>query len=198
MPDDEVLTESETLEVPDEFNKERAMETIRKLRDEVKTLKPLARKLTDYEKAEAERQAAEMTESERLRAEIAAAKKEAEEARTQARDTLIRSAFVSEAAKAGAAHPEDVYRLADLSGVEIDEAGAVTGVTEAVKALVDAGRVPLLGKQPAPSLDGGAGGRERTDQTTRLTPLEVDIAKRMGLTAEQYQKSKAAIAARSE
>ena len=52
---------------------------------------------------------------------------------------------MAEAAKAGAAHPEDVYLLADRSAVDVGDSGEVSGVTEAVKALVDAGRVTALG-----------------------------------------------------
>jgi hypothetical protein len=157
------------------------------------------KKLDAIEAAEAARQQAAMTETDRLKAELEAERAKSAQADERARQTLIRAAFVSEAAKAGAAYPEDVHRLADLSGVDVDESGAVTGVTEAVKSLVDAGRIPMAGKTPAPNLDGGAGGNDRPGQTVKLTPLEMELAKKMGLSAEQYQKSKAAsIAARSD
>jgi hypothetical protein len=73
--------------------------------------------------------------------------------------------------------------------------GAVTGVAEAVKSLVDSGRIPLS-KTPAPNLNGGAGGKERPGEQIRLTPMEAELAKKLGLTTEAYQKNKAAIAAR--
>ncbi len=151
------------------------------------------KRLEELEKKETERQQAEMTELDKAKQDAEQARQEAEQARKDARETLIRAAFVSEAAKQGAAYPEDVFRLADASGVEVQEDGTVTGVAEVVKGLVDSGRVPLQGKIPAPNLDGGAGGVDRPGDQTRLSPLEQDMAKNMRLTAEQYQKQKAVI-----
>lgn len=156
------------------------------------------KKLEQYEREESERKQAEMTELDRLRAQVEEANKAAESARTESRNTLIRAAFVSEAAKQGALYPDDVFRLADASGVEVLDDGAVTGVAEAVKALVDAGRVPLAGKIPAPKLDGGAGSNERPGQGPKLTPLETELAQKMGLSAEQYLKNKLAIGQRQQ
>ncbi len=156
------------------------------------------KRLEDLEKADAERKTAEMTELDKAKAEAQAAEKRAADAEQRARETLIRAAFVSEAAKAGAAHPEDVYLLADRSAVEVTDDGVVAGVSEAVKALVDAGRVPLAGRQPAPNLDGGAGGGDRSKGTAKLTPLELELAKKLGLTPESYAKNKAEISARDQ
>lgn len=157
------------------------------------------KRLEELEAQEEARKTAEMTELERARAEKEAAEQRARDADARVTQTLIRSAFVAEAAKAGAVNPEDAYVLADKNGVEVADDGTVTGVAEAVKALVDAGRVPLSGKAPAPSLDGTAGGGDRPRHNAeKLTALEIDLAQKMGLTLEQYQKSKAAIAARTE
>lgn len=150
------------------------------------------KRLEELEAQDEARRKAEMTEAERLKAEVEQAKKEAEQARTDARATLIRAAFVAEAAKVGASHPEDVYRLADISGIEVGADGAVAGVAEQVKALVDAGRVPLTagGRPLAPKLDGGAGGGDRLG-TTKLTEEELRIAKAARMTPEQYAKRRA-------
>lgn len=156
------------------------------------------KRLEALEKAEAERKTAEMTELDKAKADAQAARDMAAKAEQRARETLIRAAFVAEAAKAGAAHPEDVYLLADRSAVEVTDDGVVAGVAEAVKALVDAGRVPLAGRAPAPNLDGGAGGGDRSRGTAKLTPLEIDLAKKLGLSAEQYAKNKAEISARTQ
>jgi hypothetical protein len=153
------------------------------------------KRLEELEALEAERKAAAMTDLEKAEERAKQAEASAEQARQETRETLIRAAFVSEAAKAGAAHPEDVYLLANRVSVEITD-GRVEGVAEAVKALVDAGRIPVRAAG-APNLDGGAGGQQRT-HTEKLTPLELDLAKKMGLTLDQYGKQKAAIAARKE
>ena len=156
------------------------------------------KKLEAYEAAEAARQQAEMTETDRLKAELEAEKAKSAQADERARQTLIRAAFVSEAAKAGAAYPDDVHRLADLSGVDVDDSGAVTGVAEAVKSLVDAGRVPLTGKQAAPNLDGGAGGGDRSKAQVKLSQDELEIARKLQITPEKYAANKAAIAKQQE
>ena len=151
-------------------------------------------KYTDYSdlKAKAEKYdtlaAEQMSELEKAqkRADDAEAAKDA--ALKQAQETLVKSAFVAEAAKLGAVHPGDAYALADRSGVEIAEDGSVNGVEDAVKALVEGGRLPV-GKQRAPSLDGGAGDGDRSNEVP-LTADELAAARKMGLTPEQYQKGK--------
>lgn len=117
------------------------------------------------------------------------AKAERDAALARAQDTLVRAAFVAEAAKAGAAHPEDAYALADRAGVEVSEDGKIGGVEEAVKALVDGGRL-VMGKRRAPGLDGGAGSGDAPGGEKPLSAEEQAIAKRMGLTPEQYTKGK--------
>ncbi len=151
------------------------------------------KRLEELEKAEEARKQAEMTELDRLKAENEALRKQAEAAVARAQDTLIRAAFVAEAAKAGAAHPDDVYLLADKSGVLVDDDGTVSGVAEAVKALIDAGRVPLAGKPKAPALDGGAGSGDRGNgsASVKLTPEEIAAAKKMGISLDAYAKRKA-------
>ena len=57
-------------EQPEEFDKTRAMDLIRKQRDELKQAKKAAAELEHYKKLEEERKQAEMTESERLKAEL--------------------------------------------------------------------------------------------------------------------------------
>lgn len=153
------------------------------------------KRLEELEKADAERKQAEMTETDKLKAELETAKADVLKAEARATETLIRSAFIAEAAKANAAHPEDVYLLADKSAVTVDEAGKVDGVAEAVKVLIDAGRVPLSGKPPAPNLDGGAGSGERGNgKAVKLTAEEIETARKMNLSPERFAAQKAAIA----
>lgn len=49
----------------------------------------------------------------------------------------------------------------------------------------------LLTKPPAPNYDAGAGGSGGGSGTPKLTAEEIDIAKRSGLTPEQYAAAKA-------
>ena len=110
----------------------------------------------------------------------------------QARETTIRSAFVAAAAQANATNPADAYALAMADGATIEvEDGRVSGVDEAVKALVDAGRLPTK-RAAAPNLDGGAGSGQRPAdvKANNLTDEELRIARGLGITPEQYQKGK--------
>jgi len=158
------------------------------------TLKSAAAQWEEHRKAQ-------MTELEKAQTRIIELERVSAEAQEQAANTLIRSAFLAEAVKLGATHPEDAYLLAELDGVNLDESGKVVGVTEAVAALAEAGRLVMAGKAPPPNLDGGAGSggrigdRGSIQRAVRdLTPDELHIAKQMRLTAEEYAESKLEIA----
>jgi multidrug efflux pump subunit AcrA (membrane-fusion protein) len=136
----------------------------------------------------------QMGEDERRQAELKDAKERAEraererdQAKSDAQESLLQAAFLAEAGRRGAKHPEDAFKLAELTNVKID-GGKIEGVTEAVQALIDGGRLPLTGKQQAPPLDGGAGSGERPGSKVRLTPEQVDTAQKMGLSPEDYAK----------
>ena len=152
------------------------------------------KRLQELETAEQERQQSEMSETDRLKAELEATRKEAATANERAKDTLIRAAIAVEAAKAGATHPEDVYLLADKSTMEVDKDGNVKGATEAVEALVKAGRILISEQQRlAPGLDGGAGNGDRSKGGAKLTPEELEMARKMGVSPERASVQKAAL-----
>lgn len=131
-----------------------------------------------------------LTELEKVQKRADDAEKERDLARQQAQDTAIRAALAMEAAKAGALHPEDAFQLADLSSVSIDDDGKVQGAVEAVAELVAGNRLVLKGRG-AVDLDAGAGSGDRSgERKPVLTPEELEVAAKMGLTAEEYQKGK--------
>jgi phage I-like protein len=142
-------------------------------------LKSQAAKWAEYEETQ-------KTELQKAQDAAARAQAERDSAIKQAQERAIQSAFVAAAAKVGAAHPEDAYALADLTGVEIEN-GKVTGVTEAVQALVEAKRLVLSGRPVAPELDAGAGGGERKKEKA-LTAEQLETARKMGVSPEQYAK----------
>jgi hypothetical protein len=80
-------------------------------------------------------------ELDRVKAELATAKTEAEQIKANARQTAIRHAIETAAAGLNFQDPADAITLADLSTVQVadDENGTirVTGAAEAVKALAD-------------------------------------------------------------
>ena len=147
-------------------------------------LKQKAARWAEYEEAQ---------KSELQRAQERADKAERERAEALARsnDALIRAAFVAAAGRIGAKHPDDAYRLADRAAVKLGDDGAVIGAEEAVTALVESGRLPLMGRPPAPDLNAGAGSGERApERQVRLTPEEAEVARKMGVSPEQYAKFK--------
>jgi len=103
-------------------------------------------KLDEFTKAEEERKQAELTEVERLQAQLQkfeADTKAAEEAKAKALESankrLLKSEFklLASSKDFGVRKDalDDAFVLADLSGVEVDEDGNVTGVKEALETL---------------------------------------------------------------
>ena len=154
----------------------------------------LKAKAAEYDKAVE----AQKTEAQKMADKAAQAQKERDEALERSQKRLIRSAFIAEAAQAGVAHPEDAYRLADLGGVKIDDDDNVQGVAQAVKALIEGGRL-VMSQRQAPGLDGGAGsGGKPQPQPAALSDEERTMARKMGVTDEQYATSKTAIQKRKQ
>ena len=132
---------------------------------------------------------AQKSELERAQEARKAAEDAAKAATANADQRLMQAEFLAAAALAGVAHPEDAYALADKTAVLKGDNGALTGVNEAVKALVDAGRLVMSGRPPAPNLNGGAGGGERTsDKKLSLTPEQEQAARNMGVSLADYAK----------
>lgn len=148
------------------------------------------KKLEAFEKAEEDRKLASASELEKAQLAAKKAEDKAEAALKTANERTLKASFIAEASKYGAKIPADAYALAIADGAEVsvDEAGNVTGVAEAVKALVDAGRLPLTGKPGAPGLDAGAGGNSRPEKTIVLSDEQKRMAQYAGMTEEQYIK----------
>lgn len=141
--------------------------------------------------ADEERKRAEMSEKERLEADMSAALKkaeEAEQARSKALETanqrLINAEFKVVAKEAGIEYVDDALRLADLSGVSVDEEGNVTGVKEVIEALVESKPYLVAQKEaPKPRPIGGANNPPRgNEQKTKEQLLQeaADKARRSG------------------
>lgn len=151
--------------------------------DELKT------KLSDYEKAEAERKLAEMSETERLQTEVDAAKKAAEDADNRAKQSvdktnqrLLKAEFKSLALDAGLRKDaiDDAYVLADKSGFVVGDEGDITGVKEALEALVAS--KPYLVEKAKPRQIGDANNPPPSNEKTKEQRLKdaFDIAKKSG------------------
>ena len=146
----------------------------------------LKKKAEEYEQAEAERKKAEMTAQERLEAERAEALRKAQEAEeaaqrsmSTANQRLIKSEFKLLAKEAGvrADALEDAFKLADVSGVTVDEDGNVDGVKAVIEALI-AGK-PYLVEQAKkePKTIGGPTGYA-TDDEAKTLEAQLEEAKK--------------------
>ena len=153
-------------------------------------------KYADYDelRAQAERWAeheeAQKSELQKLQEAAEKAEKAKNEAIARANERLIQAEFIAAASRLQVKHPADAFALADRDAIEVTEGGKVVGVKEAVEKLVENGRLPLVGKPKAPDLDGGAGSGERAGDSKSLSEEEKRIAKKMGLTPEQYAAAK--------
>ena len=128
----------------DEFDKERALETIRKQRESekklAKDLKDTQARLKQYEDAEKAKQDAEKTELQKAQDREAKLKQDLQEAQETAQALRLRQEFGKTAAKlalkfASVQAEDDAFELAEMDGVEIDANGKVTGLEDAVKEL---------------------------------------------------------------
>ncbi|HSW63418.1 MAG TPA: hypothetical protein VLH56_08920 [Dissulfurispiraceae bacterium] len=121
------------------------------------------KKLKELEEAEAKRKQAELSEMEKLKAQLAETEAKHRTALEQHQKGMIKSAVLMAATTANFQKPEDAYALMDLSMVEISDEDKVTGVKEALEALVK--ERPYLIKSSKPdsvNIDatnkGGSGG----------------------------------------
>ncbi len=100
--------------------------------------KRLERERKSWEaKVKEEADKAKMTESERLKAEKAEAEKKATDAINRANTRLIRSEVIKEASKMNIVDADAAYALMNQENIVIKDNDEVTGVAEALKALIE-------------------------------------------------------------
>lgn len=139
------------------------------------------KKLEAFERAEQERQQAQLSETERLKQQLAEAESKAATATAAANERLLRAAVLAEASKLGFVDPSDAWRMLDRDGLGIDEDGEATGASEALKALAKA--KPYLVKAataPAASIDGDRG-RGASTPEQKAAVREQQLRQRFGI-----------------
>lgn len=90
------------------------------------------------QKIEDEKKKAAMSEAERLKAEKEEAEKNAAAAVERANQRLIRSEVIAQAAKLNIVDPDAAYALMNKEDVKVEDDDTVTGVKEALEALIKA------------------------------------------------------------
>ena len=174
-PDDEV------------FDKDRAMATIKKLRDEVKEAKKTGGRVAELEAKLQAIEDAEKTELEKAQAKLA----EHEAKVATANQRLQRANLIVELSKPehGLVNAAAAAKL--LDGVEYDDDGAPTNLTEILPAFLEENAFLKgePGKPKPPNLNGGGGGGD--EKPPPLTADELAWAAKLDMTAEEYAAYKA-------
>lgn len=119
----------------EDFDPERAMATIKKLRDNEKATKPQLKELEDARAKLTAHEQEKMTEAEKATTARTAAEKERDEAKAETRRLKAERAIEKAATKAGL-DPELAASLLKADSLELDEAGNPKGIEEALKALL--------------------------------------------------------------
>ncbi len=133
-------------------------------------------------------QQAQLSETEKLKALLAAEQAGRRDADTRRVQSLMQVAVMTKAASLGFMNPEDAWLLIDTAALKVEDDGKVSGVDDALKALVTA-RAYLVKTVPAPNLNSGAGGGQGA-VPPRLTPDELAAAQALGMTPETYAAMK--------
>lgn len=148
----------------------------------------LKAKLTEYEAAKQAKADEELSAVERLEKQLAdkeaselALTAQLNEVRTQATQEKVRNAFIQAAAANDVAYVDAALKLADLTAVEVDEDGTISGVDEIVKALVADNPFLVAKKQQKEIGEASNGGKQDNEKTSeQLLEDAADKAKKSG------------------
>lgn len=172
--------EGETPETGEEpFDKGRAMETIRKLRSELKDASKGARRLKELEDTDAQRAQKDLSEAEKAKGFATKAQQEAEMAKAALTEATIRYEFMLAALKPGSGveptAAEAAWKLVERESIEVDEQGRPKDVMKALRELVK--QYPFLAAKTeklAPNINAGETGlrRDGAADATRVEDLK--------------------------
>jgi hypothetical protein len=179
-------TEEQTTTQGQEPGAEQSTPDIEALLKEVKTLRKEAAswrtKLRQAEEADEQRKRSEMTELEKLKADLEAERQARAAAEQQRQQQLLRTQVISAAAKAGFNDPEDAVRLLDAQALEIDDHGQIGGLDSELKRLLAA--KPYLaaktGTISPTNPAGGAPGQSTEERLKRIYGMGGGGAKMFG------------------
>jgi hypothetical protein len=167
----------------DDFDKDRAMSTIKALRAFEKDAKAKLKRLDELERADQERRTAEMTEAERLRAELETVSSNFTALQSElTRRRLLDAARREAENKKLLFYPdalEDELKLGSFDGATVKDDGSVTGLGSILADL--ATRKPYL-VRPAPKAgDIDAAAKGGTTQKEEDAERKLKLAERFGL-----------------
>lgn len=199
MPDEPTTSEGETPEettpateperkepAEEEFDRERAMATITKLREKEKAGDKAAKERDALQAKLDAIEKEKLSESERVVKERDDALQAGTRKDAELQDLRLKLAVHERAGELGIADAELALAALDRSELEYGEDGRPTNLDAALTALLE--RKPILKGQPStpkvPSTDAGKGG----GKPPSLTADELAMAKRLGMSPEAYAK----------
>lgn len=166
----------------DVFDKDRAMATIHKLRDELKEAKKTGGKVAELEAKLQAIEDADKTELEKAQARIAALETETATAaeRVKAANLLVELAKPEH----GIVNARAAAKL--IEGVEYGDDGKPSNLDTILPGFLEENAFLKgePGKPKPPNANGGAGGGD--DKPPALTADQLEWAKKLGMTAEEY------------
>ena len=124
---------------------------------------------------------AQLTEAEKMEARAIEAEKKVTDAQAQIADAMIASQVKVRASQMGVVDPDAAFVLLDRTNVQYAD-GAVTGVDDAIASLLE-DKPYLRGTNRTPNINPESG---QPVQAVRLTDLQLEAARMMGLTADEY------------
>jgi hypothetical protein len=169
----------------DDFDKERALATIRKLRDAEKQGKADAKRVAELEARLKEHEEAQLSELEKAqkRADDLAAQLADREARE--REMRLRLGVHQLAPTLGIADTDIALALLDVGKVEYDDGGDPKNLADLLTDLLEA--KPLLkGQPPRPTGSTDAGAGSGAKPPPQLTADELEAARSLGMDPERY------------
>ena len=123
-----------------------------------------------------------LTEAERMEARAIEAEKKAVDAQQQVASAMIASEVKVRASAMGIIDPDAAYLLLDQSNVRYDAEAGVSGVDDALAGLLEA-KPYLRSANRTPNLNPETG---QPAQSVRLTADQLEAARLMGMTADEY------------
>lgn len=146
----------------DDFDKERAMETIRKLRQFEKDAKRLQAEADAAKKADNDRRVAELAEQQKFRELYESERQRAADYESQMaqmreaqRRAAIQASIRQAAQAAGFTDPGDAVQFIAEDMLQIDEDGAVTNAQQVIEKLAQSKPYLLAATRAAPGLQSG-------------------------------------------
>jgi len=141
----------------------------------LRKLRKAEKEIESLRSVEQQRKESELTEAERWKKKAEQAEELLKSSADKMRQQTLKHRFEALASKAGALDVEDAFRLADLSSVEVDEDGNVTGLDDVIATLRKTKKY-LFG-QSTPAAPGGnpptgSPGQITPERLRQMTPAE--------------------------